>query len=58
MADQQQMIEDQRDRLADMMKSAEQLRQKYVEIELKYGQDVPGEGIENGELAKTEGYMQ
>ena len=33
------------DRFAEMVKAAETLRQKYVEMELKYATDVPGEGM-------------
>ena len=33
------------DRFADMVKTAEEIRQKYIEMELKYAADVPGEGI-------------
>ena len=52
-ASERQMLEDQRDRLADMMQKAEALRAQYVEMELKYGADVPEEGIEGGELAEV-----
>ena len=52
MEGERRMLEDQRDRLADMMQKAEELRQQYVEMELKYGADVPGEGIEGDELAE------
>ena len=58
MENQQKMLEDQRDRLAEMMQAAEKLRQQYVEMELKYGADVPGEGIEDGELADIKVTLQ
>ena len=47
---QQEALEAERDRVATMLQKAEETAQKYVEIELKYGQDVPEKGIEGAEV--------
>lgn len=45
-AEQIRSLNDQQDRLADMMQKAEDRKAKYTELELKYGTDVPDEGME------------